>query len=284
MLNSMFREIQNRLGSEYGLFREFNPQPYKNEELRQYYKNLGVLYVNNGDLGNLPDGAMMRISYTLELFMRVEESYNNSDPVVLPLDELATGTTGVIMSSTNNVQAKFILDTGVPTSDGAIIFAGECNYVRFEVPIAVTFVNGIALADNNHIVLTINGIEYPALKSVISFTEAPQVELETATFINGDNTVSPNLPAMQNESVIVSSGWNAQVSKLFRPGDEADKAIRRLALASAASQGTCTLRYSNDGSEDNETIRKVIIHDVIFANELGQPAYLTFKMSTAMRY
>lgn len=283
MLNAMFKEIQSRLGDECGLFREFVPKPFLNEEYRRRYKNLGVLYVNNGNLGSLPDGAMMKISYTLELFMRVNQSYNTSDPVVLPLEKISTGTTGVIYSSAEDgPEYQFILDTGLPTSDGHLVPGGECDYVRFEVPIAVTFVNGVTLADNNHIVFTIDGIEYPPLKSVISFTEAPQTQLETATFVNEDNSATPSFPAMENESVVVATSWHAEINKLYRPADKVDSSIRLKSLSSTAAQGSVFVRYK-DGSELAERTRKVIIHDVVFANELGQPAYLTFKLSTAMR-
>ena len=158
MLNAMFKEIQSRLGDEVGLFREFNPQPWRVKEYREKYKNLGVLYVNNGNLNKMPGGAMMDVSYTLELFMQVPETYNNSDPIVLPLENLATGVTGEIYADDGSGY-QFILDVGLPTSDGTLRPGQDCNYVSYVLPITAVFTNGIALSDNNSIEFTIDGVK-----------------------------------------------------------------------------------------------------------------------------
>lgn len=71
MLNAMFTKIQTILGDEYGLFREFNPHVWNNQEILDKYKNIGVLYVSNGNFNKLPGGEMMEINYKLELFMRM---------------------------------------------------------------------------------------------------------------------------------------------------------------------------------------------------------------------
>lgn len=284
MLNAMFKEFQRLLnegGTTCGLFNEFNTQPWRVSEWREKYDNLGVLYINNGNLNKLPDGAMMEISYTLELFMRVDDNFNNSQPIVLPLQNLATGTTGIIYTENDDGRgAQYILDTGLPTSDGALIECGDCNYIRFQLPIGVVFTNGIALADNNNIVLTIDGKEYPALKSVISFVEAPQTQLETSVFVKDYTLNNVKYPAMQSESFILATGWNAQISKLYRPDQEVDVALRSLILDYPRKVVTVTYKA---GESDVVRTHTVILHDCAFTNELGQATYLTINLSTAMR-
>lgn len=286
MLNAMFKEIQRRLGDEYGLFREFNPHVWRNKEILNKYKNIGVLYVNNGNLNKLPDGAMMEISYTLELLVRIAETYNNNIPIVLTFEELATGMTGVICTD-SGVRCQYVLDVGLPTSDGAIIEGGDCNFVRYQLPITAVFTNGVALSDNNHIELTIGDVT-GALKSVLSFVEVPQTQTQTETFVNEGTAVGDvQYPAMQNETMIIGTGWSAQVNKLFRPDDPVDKALRKMLLdnprqvievAYKAYAGTT----ENDIPDEKRT-RRVIVHNAVFSNELGQATYLSFSMSTAMR-
>lgn len=284
MLNAMFREFQRLLNdgdTTCGLFNEFNTQPWRAAEYREKFDNLGVLYINNGNLNKLPDGAMMEISYTLELFMKVDENFNNSTPVVLPLENFATGTTGTIYTDNDGSMAQYVLDTGLPTSDGALIECGDCNYIRYQVPIGVVFTNGVALSDNNNIVLTIDGTQYPALKSVISFVEAPQAQPETSVFVN--TYMFPDYisyKAMQNESFIVATSWNAQINKLYRPDQAVDVALRKLILDNPRK--VVTVKYKASDSDEERT-RKVILHDCAFTNELGQATCLTINMSTAMR-
>lgn len=287
MLNAMFKEFQRLLNegkTTCGLFSEFNTQPWRVAEWREKYDNLGVLYINNGNLNKLPDGAMMEISYTLELFMRVDDNFNNSQPIVLQLQNLATGTTGTIYTENEDGSgAQYILDTGLPTSDGALIESADCNYIRFQLPISVVFTNGIALSDNNNIVLTIGGKEYPALKSVLSFVEAPQTQLETSVFVDGYTIMMPDLityKPMQNESFITATGWNAQINKLFRPDQEVDVELRKLILDNPRQ--TVMIKYKAAG-DDKERTHNAILHDCTFTNELGQATYLTINLSTAMR-
>lgn len=280
MLNAMFKEFQKRLGDDYGLFQEFNTHVWKSKEILDKYKNIGVLYVTNGNLSKLPDGAMMEISYILELFMRVEESYNNSNPVVLPLEEIATGTTGVIYTDPSNTSYHFILNTGLPTSDGTTIESEDCNYVRYELPISVVFTKGIALSNNTNILLTIDGETYPKLKSVLSFTEAPQTKLETNSFLNVLTDGNVTYPAMKNESAVVATSWNAQLVKLYNPYDRVDEALRKIILDNP--QKTIRITYRN-GDNELSRVREVVLHDCTFSNEVGQAVLMTLNMSTAMR-
>lgn len=280
MLNAMFKEFQKRLGDDYGLFQEFNTHGWKSKEILDKYKNIGALYVTNGNLSKLPDGAMMEISYVLELFMRVEESYNNSTPVVLPLEELATGTTGVIYTDPSNTSYHFILNTGLPTSDGATRESEDCNYVRYELPISVVFTKGIALSNNTNILLTIDGETFPKLKSVLSFTEAPQTKLETNSFLNVLTDGNFTYPAMKNESAVVATSWNAQLVKLYNPYDRVDEALRKIILDNP--QKTIRITYRN-GDNELSRVHEVILHDCTFSNEVGQAVLMTLNMSTAMR-
>lgn len=277
MLKAMFDKIQSILGDNYGLFSEFNPRVFENEEILAKYKNIGVLYVNNGNLGKLPDGAMMEISYTLELFMRIEGADVSSDSIVLPLEELATGVTGTVFNKMGT-SIRFVLDVGLPTSNGEIVEgAGNHNYIRYELPISVVFTNGITIVSNDDIIITIGDIKCK-LKSVLSVVEVPQTQLETSTFVNATDTNK----AMENESMVVASAWSIQINKLYRP-DETDKdneyvyndvAIRDCILNTPNK--VVTITYKNKG-------HRVIFHDCTFSSELGQAEVMTINASTAMR-
>lgn len=267
MLKAMFKVIQEKLGDEYGLFSEFNSNVFENEKILDKYKNIGVLYVNNGNLGKLPDGAMMEINYTLDLFMRIEDGVNISDVIVEPLNALATGTTGTIMPN-NGAEGQFFLNTGLPSSDGAIVEGkGDRNYIRYELPISVIFTNGIDIAGNTNILITIDDETYE-LKSVLSAVEVPQTQLDTSTFING----SEDNKAMQNESTVIASAWSIQINKLYRPED--DNVMRRCILETPNK----VVKISYKGVE-----HQVILHDCTFASELGQAEVMTINASTAMR-
>lgn len=267
MLKAMFKEIQSLLGNEYGLFSEFNPKIFKSEEILAKYKNIGVLYVNNGNLGKLPDGAMMEINYTLDLFMRVEDTLNVSDVIVDTLNRLATGTTGTVMAN-NGAEGQFFLDTGLPSSDGAVTEGiNDCNYIRYELPISVVFTKDISIADNKGILVTIDGVQQE-LASVLSVVEVPQTKLETSVFVNDWGDYS----AMQNESMVVSSNWSIQINKLYRANE--DSAIRSCIIT--APNKVVTITYKG-------IAHKVIFHDCTFASELGQAEVMTINASTAMR-
>ena len=268
MLKKMFEEIQSRLGDEYCLFSEFNPHAFENEEILAKYKNIGVLHINNGNLGKLPDGAMMEINYTLDLFMQVADTVNLSDVIVEPLNDLATGTTGQIMNDAG-MFGNFFLNTGLPSSDGAIIEGkGDRNYIRYELPISVVFTSGIALADNKGISITIPGHETQELHSVLSVAEAPTGQVETNMFINalqGD-------PAMKKESMILGSSWNIQINKLYRENEDG---FIRDCILNTPNQ-VVTITYKN-------VAHKVVLHDCTIASELGQATVFTINASTAMR-
>ena len=267
MLKAMFKEFQEILGDEYGLFNEFSPHVFKSKEILDKYKNIGVLYVNNGDLGKMPGGAMMEIDYTLELFMRIDDTVNVSDIIIAKLEDLATGTTGTLVTN-NGSEGNYFLNTGLPTSDGAIVEgAGDHNYIRYELPISVIFTNGISIADNAGIVITIDGQNYE-LKSVLSVTEVPQTQLETSTFVNASATNK----SMQNESMVIASGWSIQINKLYRAAE--DSAIRDCILNTPNK--VVTITYKNEP-------HRVIFHDCTFASELGQAEVCTINASTAMR-
>lgn len=278
MLKAMFNKIQSRLGSDYGLFSEFNPCIFASEEILAQYKNIGVLYVKNGNLGKMPDGAMMEINYVLELFMGISNADVNSDPIVLPLEELATGMTGTVVKE-DGTSNQFVLDVGLPTSDGEIVEgAGNRNYIRYELPVSVVFTNGITIATNDNIIVTIDDINYK-LKSVLSVVEVPQTQLETSMFVNAADS---DRPAMQNESMVVASTWSIQINKLYR-SDENNKddeyvyndvGIRNCILNTPNKVVTITY---------NGVRHRVILHDCTFASELGQAEVMTINASTAMR-
>lgn len=153
---------------------------------------------------------------------------------------------------------------------------GNHNYIRYELPISVIFTSGINIADNKDIEIIIDNTSYK-LKSVLSVVEVPQTQLETVSFTNAfTDTTNPTnwvvYPAMQNESMVIGSGWSIQINKLYRPSD--DSAIRDCILDTPNK--VVTIKYKGK-------YHKVILHDCTFASELGQAEVMTINASTAMR-
>lgn len=280
MLNALFNEIASRLGDKYALYKEFNPAVFQNEEILSTYKNVGVLFVNNGNLGKLPDSAMMDISYTLELFMRVNDTVVLSDVITEDLVGLATGTTGKIVTQaspdTPPITTQVIFDTGFPTSDGNILYGDDGNnWIRYEVPISVVLTNDVALSKLDDISITIGGTSY-LLKSVLSAVEVPQTQLETVSFTNAVTQNGVTYPAMQNESFVVAYGWGMQIIKLYRPAEDA--AIKNAFTNNPMQPVTITI-----GNGENAESHTVVFHDCNVAKELGQAVVMTINVSTAMR-
>lgn len=275
MLNAMFEEIASRLGDKYALFKEFSPEIFQHQEILSKYKNVGVLYVNNGNLGKLPDSAMMEVSYTLELFMRVQDSVVISDVITADLVALATGTTGLLVTKTadgTEEQTQFVMDTGLPTSDGNVLSGGDnCNWIRYEVPISVVFTRNVEISNLSGISITIGAKVYP-LKSVLSAVEVPQTQLETVSFVNSVTQSGVTFPAMQNESAVAAYNWGMQIIKLYRPKEDAD--IKAAFTDNPMQPVVVTV----DG----------VSHTVVFTNcnvakELGQAVVMTINVTTAMR-
>ncbi|MDE7454998.1 MAG: hypothetical protein K2M64_04135 [Clostridia bacterium] len=276
MLKSMFREISDKLnkndyGKTFAMYQEFAPHADEIEDILQKYDNIGVLYVNNGNLGKLPDGAMMEINYTLELLMRIDDTVNVSDVIIKPIEALAKNVSGKISYNNGAKRAKYFLTAGVASSDGGIVEGINCNYIRYELPLTVVFTDGISIATNDEITITFDGKEPQPLKGVLSVVEVPQVQLDTNTFIN-DSQSNPDCDGMQNESMVLSASWNIQINKLYMPDE--DKDLRNLIVKTPNK--VATIKY-------NDVEHSVVFHDCTFASELGQAEVMTINASTAMR-
>lgn len=285
MLQAMFREIQQALGDRYGLFEEFAPRIFQNEEILARYDNIGVLYITNGDFGSLPDGSKMEISYTLALFMQVKDTYPTSEAVTRDLYKFATGTTGeLIVNEEEGKRVSYFINASAPTSDGVIYSGkGDRNYVLFEVGLDVMFTKDIAISDTGKVTVTIGGVGAP-LKSVISVVEIPQTQVETVAFVSDYTDTSGTKPykydAMENESYVAANNWSIEIVKLFRPNDTVDQQLRELILDHPKEAFTITYQA---GDWDTPHTYRVIAHDCTFSNELGQPILTTIRCSTALR-
>lgn len=281
MLKAMFKEIQARLGDEYGLFDEFNAQPWSVDEYRKMYKNLAVLYIDNGDLQSIPDGAFMVISYRLDLFMKVPETYNTSEPVVLPIQEFAQNATGVVFTENGSEPTQYVLNCRMPTSTGELIESGDCNYIPYSMEIEVVFVRGASMSSATPVRIVLPGSnEAVTLKGVVSFTEAPQADTETNVFVNAATIDGETYEAMTNETMVVAKGWNAQVVKLFRPQDASDQYLYNVAFNTPSTQVTVQVENPATGTL---TQRNVVLHNCSMANVVGQAIYFTIGMSQGMR-
>lgn len=276
MLNEMFGEIQSILGDGYGLFQEFAPKSILSNEYWDKYKNLGVLYVNDGTPNFIPDGASMTIDYTLSLLMRIENGVNTSDLIVEPLEKLSSAMTGILY--TEKETWKYMLNVGLPTTDGEIHVGSGFQFITYDIPITAIVASGVLLTDTTKKIKISIGTTSDYLKGVITCTEMPSAELESAIFLNSGTLLGETSNSV--ESLVVARGWGLHITKLYRPDDPIDKALRSEALQ-VTSDNIISVEYAM-GNESPIT-RNCIISDVTFANEKGQAVIMSFTLSKKMR-
>jgi len=275
MLKAMEQEIREILGSDYALFSEFNPQSHYSDEMLKKYKHIGVLYLDNGNPNFVPDSASMTLYYTLVLYMRIPEGQNTSALTVNPLEKLNDEMTGKLY--TENGTWNYVLNVGLPTSDGIAHPDGDCQRIAYNVPITAIVTSGVLLTDNTKINVGIYGTEAAFLKGVITCTEVPTIETESAIFLNAGQLLGEESNAV--ESVVVAHGWGLHISKLYRPDDPIDVAIRAQALH--PTDNKFSVQYAM--GDESPVTRNCIVSDVTFANEKGQAVIMSFTFSTAMR-
>lgn len=277
MLNAMFNEIKELLGDEYGLVKEFNPHDTRFIEQMNTYDNIGTLYVNNGSLGFIPDGAKMTIYYTLELFIRVKQGINTSDVVVEPLNNLAKAMTGVVYSEMGGYQ--YVLDLGLPSSDGVLVNGIDGDkFVRYEIPITAILTQGTTLEEPaQKITLSYNDEEY-TLKGVLSCVKLYTNETENAVFFGDKTQGAIQFKAGTTECEVVSQSLGYQISKLFR-NDDTDKMLLEVQKNSVLGATVTVTDLSGETAE--HTKMKVINLQRI--TQRGQPVLLQFSLVPAMR-
>lgn len=277
MLNAMFREIQEILGADYGLFREFNPKSLYSDELLARYKHIGALYLNNGNPNFIPDGASMTLYYTLFLAMRVPQGQNTSDLTVDPLAALSKEMTGKLYAE--GVEWKYVLNVGLPYSDGVLNAGADgAQFITYEIPITAVVASGVLLTNNAKAQLTIDTTT-AFLKSVVSIVEVPSVQLENAVFVNDKTVDNVTYKGGETESLPIAKGWSLRVIKLYRPDEAIDVKIKN--TARNAPETPITVNYQM--GDELATSHVCYVHDVTFSNENGQAVVLSFTLSTAMR-
>ena len=274
MLKAMGQEIQAILGDEYGLFNEFNPQSLYSDELLERYKHIGVLYLDNGNPNFVPDCASMTLYYTLVLYMRIPEGQKTSDMTVQPLEKLNSEMTGKLYAE--NAEWKYVLNIGLPTSDGTLQAGGNVQFMVYNVPITAIVASGVLLTDNTKIKLSFTSGASGFLKGVITCTEVPIIQTESAAFFPQGNVSNAT---GEVESLVVGRGWGLQISKLYNPDDAVDVAIRKEARHPSANKITVSYAMGDEQPE----IHYCIISEATFSNEKGQAVIMTFTLTDGMR-
>lgn len=277
MLKAMFEQIKDLLGDKYGLVKEFNPHDTRFLEQMRQYDNIGTLYVNNGNLGFIPDGAKMTIYYILELFIRVRPGINTSDVVVEPLNKLALGMTGVVYTETGGYQ--YVLDLGLPSSDGMITNGIDGDkFVRYEIPITAIVTQGTTLEEPaQKLTLSYNDEEY-ALKGVLSCVKLYTNETENAVFFGDKTQGAIQFKAGATECEVVSQSLGYQISKLFR-NDDTDKMLLEVQKNSILG---ATVTVTDQSGETTEYTKMKVIN-LQRITQRGQPVLLQFSLVPAMR-
>lgn len=276
MLKAMAKEIQEILGNDYAMYVEFNPKSIYGDETLEKYKNIAVLYLNNGNPNFVPDCASMTLYYTLVLYMRIPEGQNTADMTVDPLEKLNKEMTGKLY--TENATWNYVLNVGLPTSDGDLKLGGDAQFIIYEVPITAIVTSGVLLTNFTKKIKISIGTTSDFLKGVITCTETPTSELESAIFLNSGTLLGETANSV--ESLVVARGWGLHITKLYRPDDPIDVALRSEALL-VTSDNIISVEYAM-GNESPIT-RNCIISDVTFANEKGQAVIMSFTLSKAMR-
>lgn len=206
---TFFRELQARLGPEYGLWQEFAPkniQSYLSE-----YTHVGVLYVDNGTLNILPAPMQgVNAQCTLALTMRLKEGQLLSDVVLEPLNVLVQGLNGKSVSSaTDGVSYEYAIVASYPTSDGTIREGDGCYFVNVEINFSLTISSGgysVYKGDGVSIRIAANRIP---IGGIIAVTQGNQLTKETSTLINQGS----------NKNKALAKTWLLQVTAFYLPND-----------------------------------------------------------------
>lgn len=135
------QEIKSILGNDYVVFTEMSLHAQENQDVWEQFDNIGVLYVGYGDLQLLTGNQGLKGQAELQVLCKVKDRYNNINPIRNALDNLTATANGTIYAPQG--EYKYIMNCGVPVSDGEVNMGIESKFVSYTVPINVTVASGL---------------------------------------------------------------------------------------------------------------------------------------------
>ncbi|MCH5157478.1 MAG: hypothetical protein J1G02_06365 [Clostridiales bacterium] len=278
MFNTLRREIEEILGDNFAVFFEYSTNPENNDKILNEYKNVGVLYVNYGDLKLLPGNQGLTGALQLDLLLSIKEGVELESVVSKPLYALLKHQNGNIypikerqndgQCEDKEIAYRYVLNYHMPTSTGEIqTTAAGVEYVVYSLPIDVTVSTTLMMGDQFVLEVKYNG-EYTKLNNASTTVMNPKLTLDPHTLVNGDNVT---------KSSAVARVWGNRVDILF---DDSDKL--HMAIYKALNENPDTvwdIRYSIDGT--NYTERTVLFFDSTFTFTTGQFVVLSINMCEA---
>lgn len=266
MFDALRREIERILGNDFAVFFEYNTNSQNNEQILNEYKNVGVLYVNYGDLKLLPDNQGLTGAMQLDLLMCVKDGAQLESVVSKPIYDLLACHNGVL-NKDNKTNYQYLLNYHMPTSTGEEHVTTEgIRYVIYSLPIDVTMSDSSLMLGDQFLFEIQLGNEFIPLKNRTTNTLAPRLTLDSHTPVNSSRT----------KSTAIASAWGKQVVFLFDGSDPLHKAIYK--ALDETPETVWKIRYKPDIDGYEYKTREVLFHDSTVTFERGEFAVLVLNM------
>ena len=279
MFDALRREINEILGSDFAVFSEYSTKPEKNEEVLDAYKNVGVLYINYGDLRLLPGNKGLTGSLQLELMLRLEEGVTMESLVSKPLYDLMAHQNGRVYGR-DNAPYGYVLNYHMPTSSGEMYTTtAGTEYVVYSLPIDVVLAAQSLMLGEEFVVEIDLGDTTPnfvELINIVSSVLMPNVTPDTCTMINSEDDDEIN----STKSSAIARVWGMHIEGNFDATNELHKAIYK--ALDTTPERTWTIRYKPNVDNFDYTTRKVIFHDSAVSFPRGQFAVFALNMCEAL--
>lgn len=270
MFNSLAYEINtilNGSGKEFAVFMNYNIEQEQGDALLDKFANIGVLYVNYGEIRLLENNQGLKGSMQLDLLMSIDDGVKVDDLVQAPLQALIDNANGKLKDGDGN--AQYVLSFHLPTTNGDIKYTEQGKkYLLYSLPIDVFLSNGLLLGESVKIYLDGNEI-----KNVSSATLTPIMQLDSRTMANSNKTLVTGL----------ATAWSVQIVLVFNPSDTLHQAIYKCLLDEPYKKWTITLGDGEmKGTNGTNTTKSVILHDGVSSFNRAQPTFLTFNASETL--
>lgn len=280
IFDNLCREINTILdesGQSFGVVAEYQIQRDKLGELFELYDNIGVVYVNLGELYLLEGNQGLEGSMTLDLLMKVREDVNLESNIREPIDLLTSRQNGILIETAldgTQTVYQYVLNYHVPTTTGhQEIASNGTAFIRYSVPIDLVVATGVTYGDDMQLAIKV-GANYVKVKNVTEFILAPNVALDTKEQTN-TNT---------NKAMPIAKSWGASVIVTFDKNDTLHKAIFNALESDPFTEWDIEYGFSDDFTEQEPTTTKrhVISHDSTISFIKGVPSKMTLNLAEAV--
>lgn len=283
MFNALRREIQEILGDGFEVFFGYNTNDEDNEKILDEYRNVGVLYINYGDLRLLPNSQGLTGSLQLDMMLSIKDGVEVESVVSKPLFDLIAHHNGQFESYSddddNGITYSYVLNYHAPTSSGEEYFTTAGNkYVIYSLPIDVVVANKSLMLGEQFIVeIELDG-EFVPLTNTASAVLMPKLTPDTCTYIDDGDDSSNGVNTTKSSAI--ARVWGFHVECYIDLTNELHKAIYN--ALDKTPERTWNIRYKPNAKGFEYTTRKVLFHDSTATFPRGQFAVLIINMCEAV--